>query len=238
MAVEGEGAGELPADATNLAVRAYALLADPAGQALRASRTGSRSSAGSARRRRRSRWGSPPRVRTATPEELLAAGLRAREPRRQPRGRAGRRRDAHVGRSNRPDRRRRCRSSRWRSSRGSGRRPRRRARSLPALCPARRRCRERRARGAARRRRAPPTTPTLFAAGLDDRLHEPYRALARPSRRSATIRRRRARRDALRIGPHGHRVGRRCDGAVPRRSRGRFPDHSVVPLGVSPKGAL
>lgn len=31
VAIEGEGAGELPADHTNLAVRAYALLADPSG---------------------------------------------------------------------------------------------------------------------------------------------------------------------------------------------------------------
>ena len=35
VTVEGEGAGELPADATNLAVRAFALLADPAGRAFR-----------------------------------------------------------------------------------------------------------------------------------------------------------------------------------------------------------
>ena len=33
--VAGEGAGELAADATNLAVRAYALLADPAGRRFR-----------------------------------------------------------------------------------------------------------------------------------------------------------------------------------------------------------
>ena len=33
--VEGEGAGELPADGTNLAVRAFALLADPAGKRFR-----------------------------------------------------------------------------------------------------------------------------------------------------------------------------------------------------------
>jgi homoserine kinase len=33
--IEGEGAGELPADHTNLAVRAYALLADPAGKRFR-----------------------------------------------------------------------------------------------------------------------------------------------------------------------------------------------------------
>ena len=33
--VTGEGAGELAADATNLAVRAYALLADPAGRRFR-----------------------------------------------------------------------------------------------------------------------------------------------------------------------------------------------------------
>jgi homoserine kinase len=35
VAVEGEGAGELPEDATNLAVRAYALLANPAGKRFR-----------------------------------------------------------------------------------------------------------------------------------------------------------------------------------------------------------
>jgi homoserine kinase len=35
VAVEGEGAGELPEDESNLAVRAYALLADPAGRRFR-----------------------------------------------------------------------------------------------------------------------------------------------------------------------------------------------------------
>jgi homoserine kinase len=35
VAIEGEGAGELPADETNLAVRAYALLANPAGKQFR-----------------------------------------------------------------------------------------------------------------------------------------------------------------------------------------------------------
>ena len=35
VVVEGEGAGELPEDDTNLAVRAYALLADPAGKRFR-----------------------------------------------------------------------------------------------------------------------------------------------------------------------------------------------------------
>ena len=35
VAVEGEGAGELPEDASNLAVRAYSLLADPAGKRFR-----------------------------------------------------------------------------------------------------------------------------------------------------------------------------------------------------------
>ena len=35
VVVEGAGAGELPEDATNLAVRAYALLADPTGKLFR-----------------------------------------------------------------------------------------------------------------------------------------------------------------------------------------------------------
>ena len=35
VSVEGEGAGELPEDETNLAVRAYALLADPGGRSFR-----------------------------------------------------------------------------------------------------------------------------------------------------------------------------------------------------------
>ena len=35
VTVEGEGASELPADESNLAVRAYALLADPAGKHFR-----------------------------------------------------------------------------------------------------------------------------------------------------------------------------------------------------------
>ena len=60
VVVEGEGAGELPEDETNLAVRAYALVAATAGKRFHF-RQPVRSSAGSARRLQRSRSASRPR---------------------------------------------------------------------------------------------------------------------------------------------------------------------------------
>jgi homoserine kinase len=77
----------------------------------------------------------------------------------------------------------------------------------------------------------------LFAAGLDDRLHEPYR----PSAALDAIR------DEL---PDGAR-GATLSGSGPTvivwaddaptcalALSARFPGHDVLPLGVSPKGAL
>ena len=77
----------------------------------------------------------------------------------------------------------------------------------------------------------------LFAAGLDDRLHEPYRP-------SAAL-------DAIRAElPDGAR-GATLSGSGPtvivwaddapacaRALSARFPDHDVLPLAVSAKGAL
>ena len=74
VVVEGAGAGELPEDATNLAVRAYALLADPVGKQFRFTNRiplerGLGSSAAAIA------LGLAAARPDATPEELLAAGL-------------------------------------------------------------------------------------------------------------------------------------------------------------------
>jgi homoserine kinase len=74
VVVEGVGAGELPEDATNLAVRAYALLADPAGKRFRfvnriPLERGLGSSAAAIA------LGLAAACPDAAPEELLAAGL-------------------------------------------------------------------------------------------------------------------------------------------------------------------
>ena len=118
-------------------------------------------------------------------DELLAAGHRARGPRRQPRGRARGRRLPHLGRPDRAHRRRRARRGRSPSSRRRASTRRRRAR----------RC----------RKRCRTPTPSFTAGraallgaalargdarpllrGADDRLHEPYRAdTRRTSPRSA-----------------------------------------------------
>ena len=74
MAVDGEGAGELPEDATNLAVRAYGLLADPSGKRFAFTNRiplerGLGSSAAAIA------LGLAAARPDGTPEELLAAGL-------------------------------------------------------------------------------------------------------------------------------------------------------------------
>jgi homoserine kinase len=74
VAVEGEGAGELPEDETNLAVRAYALVADPAGRSFRFTNripleSGLGSSAAAIA------LGLRAAAPDAPPEELLALGL-------------------------------------------------------------------------------------------------------------------------------------------------------------------
>ena len=176
VVVEGEGAGELAADATNLAVRAYALLADPAGKRFRFTNRiplerGLGSSAAAialglaAARPDGDRRGAPRR------------GARAREPRRQPRRRARRRRHPRPGRDASPASPRRCRSRPSRSC------PRERTsteasrRSLPSTV-AHADAAANAGRAALLAAGAAAGDAELFAAGLDDRLHEPYRPSA------------------------------------------------------------
>jgi homoserine kinase len=234
VAVEGEGAGELAADETNLAVRAYALLADPAGKRFRFTnripleRGLGSSAAAIALGLAAARPG-------GDAEELLAAGIEL---------------ESHADNLA-------AALSGGVTLTWEGRIA-RIAETLPlapvALVPRERTSTE------ASRRSLPSTVShadaaanagraallaagaaagdaALFAAGLDDRLHEPYRP-------SAAL-------DAIRAElPDGAR-GATLSGSGPtvivwaddgnacaRALVARFPDHDVLPLAVSAKGAL
>jgi len=234
VVVEGEGADELPADATNLAVRAYALRADPAGKRFRfvnriPLERGLGSSAAAIA------LGLAAAAPDAGPEALLADG-RALE------GHADNLAAALVGGV----------TLTW-----DGRIA-RLADGLPlapvALVP-----RERTSTEASRR--SLPSTVShadaaanaayaallaagaaaqdadLFAAGLDDRLHEPYR----PSPALDAVR------EELPPGARGATLSGSgptvivwadepdaCAAALAQR----FPEHDVLPLAVTPRGAL
>lgn len=234
VVVEGEGAGELPADATNLAVRAYALRADPAGKRFRfvnriPLERGLGSSAAAIA------LGLAAAAPGAGPEELLADG-RALE------GHADNLAAALSGGV----------TLTW-----DGRIA-RLADGLPlapvALVPRERTSTE------ASRRSLPSTVPhadaaanaayaallaagaaahdaDLFAAGLDDRLHEPYR----PSPTLDAVR------EELPPGARGATLSgsgptvivwadepEACAAALAQR----FPEHDVLRLAVTPRGAL
>jgi homoserine kinase len=234
VAIEGEGADELPADQTNLAVRAYALLADPAGKRFRFRNRiplerGLGSSAAAIA------LGLAAATSGAEAEELLAAG-------RTLEGHADNLAAALKGGV----------TLTW-----DGRIA-RIAAALPlaavALVP------RERTSTVASRRSLPSTVPhadaaanaaraallaagaaagdaALFAAGLDDRLHEPYRA-------SPAL-------DALREELPSSARGATLSGSGPTvivwadapaacaaELSERFPEHDVLPLAVSPKGAL
>ena len=234
VVVEGEGAGELPADATNLAVRAYALRADPAGKRFRfvnriPLERGLGSSAAAIA------LGLAAASPGAGPEELLADG-RALE------GHADNLAAALAGGV----------TLTW-----DGRIA-RLADGLPlapvALVPHERTSTE------ASRRSLPSTVShadaaanaayaallaagaaaqdaDLFAAGLDDRLHEPYR----PSPALDAVR------EELPPGARGATLSGSgptvivwadepdaCAAALAQR----FPEHDVLPLAVTPRGAL
>jgi homoserine kinase len=234
VVVEGEGAGELPADATNLAIRAYALRADPAGKRFRfvnriPLERGLGSSAAAIA------LGLAAASPGAGPEELLADG-RALE------GHADNLAAALAGGV----------TLTW-----DGRIA-RLADGLPlapvALVPHERTSTE------ASRRSLPSTVPhadaaanaayaallaagaasqdaDLFAAGLDDRLHEPYR----PSPALDAVR------EELPPGARGATLSGSgptvivwadepdaCAAALAQR----FPGHDVLPLAVTPRGAL
>ena len=233
--IEGEGAGELPADGTNLAVRAYALLADPTGKRFRfvnriPLERGLGSSAAAI-----ALGLAAAAAADDDPEELLAAG-------RTLEGHADNLAAALLGGV----------TLTWEG------RIARIADTLPlepvALVP-----RERTATEASRRS-LPSTVPhadaaanaaraallaagaatgdrDLFAAGLDDRLHEPYRP-------SPTL-------EALREELPAHVRGASLSGSGPTviawaddaeacaaELAGRFPEHDVLALAVSPRGVL
>ena len=234
VVVEGEGADELPADATNLAVRAYALRADPAGKRFRfvnriPLERGLGSSAAAIA------LGLAAAAPDGGPEELLADG-RALE------GHADNLAAALAGGV----------TLTW-----DGRIA-RLADGLPlapvALVP-----RERTSTEASRRslpstvshadaaanaayaapaaRSAAAQDADLFAAGLDDRLHEPYR----PSPALDAVR------EELPPGARGATLSGSgptvivwadepdaCAAALAQR----FPEHDVLPLAVTPRGAL
>jgi homoserine kinase len=234
VVVDGEGADELPADATNLAVRAYALRADPAGKRFRfvnriPLERGLGSSAAAIA------LGLAAAAPGAGPEELLADG-RALE------GHADNLAAALSGGV----------TLTW-----DGRIA-RLADGLPlapvALVPRERTSTE------ASRRSLPSTVPhadaaanaayaallaagaaahdaDLFAAGLDDRLHEPYR----PSPTLDAVR------EELPPGARGATLSgsgptvivwadepEACAAALAQR----FPEHDVLRLAVTPRGAL
>ena len=234
VVVDGEGAGELPADGTNLAVRAYRLLADPAGKRFRfVNRIPLERGLGS------SAAAIALGLAAARPdlpaEELLTVGLRLES-------HADNLAAALVGGV----------TLAWEG------RIARIADTLPltpvALVP-----RERTATEASRRT-LPATVAhadaaanaaraallaagaavgdvDLFAAGLDDRLHEPYRPSAALDELRAEL-------------PEGAR-GATLSGSGPtvivwaddaaacaRDLERRFPEHEVLVLGVSAKGAL
>jgi len=234
VVVDGEGADELPADATNLAVRAYALRADPAGKRFRfvnriPLERGLGSSAAAIA------LGLAAASPGAGPEELLADG-RALE------GHADNLAAALAGGV----------TLTW-----DGRIA-RLADGLPlapvALVPHERTSTE------ASRRSLPSTVPhadaaanaayaallaagaaaqdaDLFAAGLDDRLHEPYRpspaldavrAELPPGARGATL---------SGSGPTVIVWADEPDACAAALAQ-RFPEHDVLPLAVTPRGAL
>jgi homoserine kinase len=232
--VEGEGTDELPADATNLAVRAYALLADPAGKRFRfvnripLERGLGSSAAAIALGLAAARPG-------GDPEELLAAGLELES-------HADNLAAALVGGV----------TLTWDG------RVARLSETLPlapvALVP-----RERTSTEASRR--SLPSTVShadaaanagraallaagaaagdagLFAAGLDDRLHEPYRPSAALEEIRADLPA--GARGATLSGSGPTVIVWADDAAACAAALGaRFPGYDVLPLAVSARGAL
>ena len=234
VVVEGEGADELPADDANVAVRAYALLGDPTGKRFRFTNRiplerGLGSSAAAIA------LGLVAARPDLPPEELLAAGLELES-------HADNLAAAIVGGVTLTWEGRIVRIAetlpvmpvalvpRERTSTEASRR------SLPATV-AHADAAANVARAALLAAGAATGDAELFAAGLDDRLHEPYRPSAAlesvradlpASARGATL------------SGSGPTVivwaddAQACAADLERR----FPDHDVIRLAVSPKGAL
>jgi len=234
VVVEGEGAGELAEDASNLAVRAYALLADPAGKRFRfVNRIPLERGLGS------SAAAIALGLAAARPEgdaeELLAAGLELESHADNLaaalaggvtltwEGRIARIADGLplVPVALVPRERTQTEASR---------------RALPASVP-HADAAATAARAALLAAGAAAHDAELFAAGLDDRLHEPYRP-------SAVL-------EAVRADPPRGARGATLSGSGPTvivwaeeaapcaaDLAGRFPKHDVRVLAVSPRGAL
>jgi homoserine kinase len=235
--IEGEGSSELPADATNLAVRAYSLLADPAGKRFRfvnriPLERGLGSSAAAIA------LGLVAAKPNASAEELLAAGITL-EPHADNLAAAllGGLTLSWDGRIARIAERLPLDAialvPRERTSTESSRQ------TLPATVP-----HDEAAASAGRAALlgagAASGDAALFAAALNDWLHEPYR----PSKTLV----------ALREGPPTGCLGATLSGSGPTviawvsqgwqgsgcsdALRAGFPDHEVLPLDVTPRGAL
>jgi homoserine kinase len=234
VVIEGEGAQELARDAGNLAVRAYALLADPAGKRFRfvnriPLERGLGSSAAAIA------LGLAAAATGADPAELLAAG-------RTLEGHADNLAAALLGGVTLTWDGQLVRIAdglplapvalvpRERTSTEASRR------SLPATV-SHADAAANAARSALVAAGAAAGDPDVFAAGLDDRLHEPYRA-------SATL-------DAVREELPAHARGATLSGSGPTvmvwaddaracaaALVSRFPEHDVLPLAVAPEGAL
>jgi homoserine kinase len=234
VVIEGEGADEVPGGATNLAVRAYTLLASPTGKRFRFTNRiplerGLGSSAAAIALGLVAAWPHGP------PEELLAAGLELESHADNLAaalvGGVTLTWDGHIAR---------IASSlplapvalvpRERTSTEASRR------SLPATV-AHADAAANAGRAALLAAGAAAGNADLFAAGLDDRLHEPYRP-------SAAL-------DAIRAELPAEARGATLSGSGPTvivwaddapacagDLADRFPDHDVIPLVVSPRGAL
>jgi homoserine kinase len=234
VTVEGEGAGELPEDAGNLAVRAYALLADPAGKRFRSvnriplERGLGSSAAAIAVGLAAARAEGPP-------EELLAAGLTLES-------HADNLAAALVGGVTLTWEGRIARIAESLPLTAVALVPRERTqtetsrRSLPSSIP-HADAAANAARAALLAAGASRADAGLFAAGLDDRQHEPnrpttaldaVRAELPPGARGATL------------SGSGPTVIVWADdaGACAAALAGRFPEHDVRVLAVSPRGAL
>jgi homoserine kinase len=234
VVVEGEGAGELAEDATNLAVRAYGLLADPAGKRFRfvnriPLERGLGSSAAAIA------LGLAAARPTGRAEELLAAGLELES-------HADNLAAALTGGVTLTWEGRIARIAdtlplepvtlipRERTATEASRR------SLPASVP-HVDAAANAARAALLVAGAVAADAVLFAAGLDDRLHEPYRP-------SPTL-------DAVRADPPPGVRGATLSGSGPTvivwaddavasaaELAARFPDHDVRVTAVTAQGAL
>jgi homoserine kinase len=234
VTVEGEGASELPADETNLAVQAYALLADPAGKHFRFTNRiplerGLGSSAAAIT------LGLVAAAPNASAEELLAAGITL-EPHADNLAAAllGGLTLSWDGRIARIAERLPLAAvavvPRERTSTESSRK------TLPATVP-----HDEAAASAGRAALlgagAASGDASLFSAALSDWLHEPYR----PSETLA----------AIRTTPPAGCGGATLSGSGPTviawasdgaacaaDLRARFPDHEILELDIAPRGAL